>query len=75
MFCSLCKNNTEEESEKHLLKCIKILEGIDNPSEIRNAIYENIFSDILEDQIQITKIFAKVVKYRRTLQTKLDSNP
>ena len=75
MYCSLCKSNTEEESEKHLLQCNKILETIDDPCETLNANYEDIFSVNLEDQIRITKIFAKVVKCRRILQNKLHSNP
>ena len=70
MYCSLCKNN-EEESEQHLLKCSKILEIIDDRS-ITNAIYKDIFSNNLEDQVRITKIFAKVAKCRQTLQNKLD---
>ena len=70
MYCSLCKNK-EEESEQHLLKCSKILEGIDDHS-IKNAVYKDIFSNNLEDQVRITKIFSKVVKCRQTLQNKLE---
>ena len=75
MYCSLCKDNTEEESEKHLLKCNKILETINDPCEVLNSVYEDIFSNNMEDQVRISKIFAKVVKCRRILQSKLNSNP
>ena len=69
MHCSLCQDKTDEESEKHLLKCIKILENASNPSEIKRAIYEDIFSNDLEKQVTITKIFAKIVKIRTLVQT------
>ena len=73
MFWSLCKNR-EEESEQHLLKCSKILETIDDQS-VTSAIYKDIFSNNLEDQVRITKLFSKVAKCRQTLQKKLLSDP
>ena len=70
MHCSLCQDKTDEESEIHLLKCIKILENSSNPSELKSAIYEDIFSNDLEKQVTITKIFAKIVKIRTLVQNK-----
>ena len=67
MKCSLCDNSTDDESEKHLLKCTKILEKIDNSSELQNARYENIFSQDIDEQVNITKIFDKVLKIRNIL--------
>ena len=65
MKCFLCEN--DEDSEKHLLKCPKILENIDNPTEVQNACYENIYSQNLDDQIIVTKIYDKIFKTRNIL--------
>ena len=65
MSCNLCKNESEEESEIHLLKCPKILEEVD--TDIHNAKYEDIFSDDIEKQLTITKIFMKVFKTKKVL--------
>ena len=70
MQCSLCDDNPEWESEKHLLKCPKILSNLSDPIEAQNAIYDNIFSNNLEDQVTITKIFTKIVKSRQILSSK-----
>ena len=51
MQCSVCNDKNSEESEIHLLKCSKILENIDSNVDLKNAKYDNIFSDNLEDQI------------------------
>ena len=67
MKCRLCDNPNEDESEIHLLKCIKISENIESSSDLSNATYEQIFSDNLEDQVSITKIFDLVFKTRRRL--------
>ena len=74
MQCSLCEITCEDESEIHLLKCTKILENIGNDTDvtnIQNAKYENIFSKNINDQVSITKIFAKVFKTKNILLTKL----
>lgn len=74
MQCSLCKISSEEESETHLLKCSKIQENIGDAHDVidlKNAKYENIFSNKIEDQVTITKIFAKVFKTKNILLTKL----
>ena len=68
MYCSLCQDTSEEESERHLLKCTKILQKLSNPTEIENVSYSDIFSNNLGDQVKITKIFAKIVKARSLLQ-------
>ena len=62
MTCRLCKDTTEDESETHLLKCSKIIENVD--IDLSNAQYENIYSDNLEEQISITKIFSAIFKAR-----------
>ena len=67
MYCSSCQDKSEEESERHLLNCTEILQNSDNPTEIENANYLDIFSNHLEDQVKITKIFAKIVKIRKKL--------
>ena len=70
MQCSLCDETTEEESEKHLLKCTKFLDNLSDRTETENAIYEHIFSNDLQDQVTFTKVFSKVVKARHILQSK-----
>ena len=67
MKCRLCDNPNEDESEIHLLKCIKIQESIDSSIDLPNVIYENIYSDNLEDQVFITKVFDLVFKTRSRL--------
>ena len=60
MQCSVCNEKNNEESEIHLLHCTIIIENIN--IDLTNAKYENIFSDNLEEQTTITKIFNKVFK-------------
>ena len=67
MQCSICKDKNSEESEIHLLNCKKIIENIDSETNLTNAKYENIFSDNLEEQIFITKIFDKVLRTKAML--------
>ena len=38
-----------------------------NPKEISDASYEQIFSQSIEEQIQITKVFAKILQIRNIL--------
>ena len=65
MYCSLCKDESEEESEIHLLKCSVIRREIN--MDISHAKYENIFSDNIEDQVSITKVYNQVIKTRKNL--------
>ena len=67
MKCRLCDDDQEDESESHYLKCLKILENIDNKDEILNVKYEDIYSQNIEKQISITKIFDKIFKIRTKL--------
>ena len=67
MFCRICENQTEEESERHLLKCSKILNHLDKNIDIANAKYESIYSDNLEEQVLITKVFHSILKIRLKL--------
>ena len=71
MLCSLCKDESEEESEPHLLRCSKILSEVKNDIDVINAKYGNIFSDNIEDQVKITKIFSKVFKAKKVLTHKM----
>ena len=67
MECRLCNDSSEIESEEHLLKCTKIQESIEENSDIQNVKYENIFSDNIDEQLIVTKVFDKVFKLRRKL--------
>ena len=69
MQCRLCDDKTTEESEKHLLKCVNILKNI-NPNthtDLSRVTYEDIFSEDIEVQIAITKIFSAIFKTRQKL--------
>ena len=67
MLCKLCHDKNEEESESHLLKFEIIHENISSEINLTSAKYENIFSENLEEQIQIVKIFDKIFKLRSKL--------
>ena len=64
MFCRICDSKEEEESEKHLLKCAKLVKHLDKNIDIANARYENIFSEKIEDQVSITKVYHSIFKIR-----------
>ena len=63
MQCRICEDKSEEESEKHLLKCSKIVQQCTN-FDISNAKYEDIFSDDIDKQISIAKIYTFALKTR-----------
>ena len=67
MKCSLCEDDSQEETEIHLLKCVKILAEIKNTLDITSAKYGDIFSENIEDQVTITKTFNEVLKIRKVL--------
>ena len=70
MQCSLCEDENEEESEIHLLKFEKIREKIGSKANLADARYENIFSDNIDEQVAITKIFDQVFKTKKILMEK-----
>ena len=67
MFCRICQDQSEEESEKHLLKCKDIIENIESNINISNAKYESIFSDNVEEQASIAKVYNSILKTRLKL--------
>ena len=69
MECRMCSLDTEEESEKHLMKCSEVLKKINNEFNLIDANYLDIFSEDLSNQINITRIFEKIIKIK-TLHTK-----
>ena len=72
MICLLCKDENDEESEIHLLKCVKIIEKIGHKANLADARYENIFSENIEDQLAITKTFDLVFKTKSILINQMD---
>ena len=62
LFCNLCENQNEEESEMHILRCEAL-----NEEPINDEDYEDIYSDNLEKQQRITQIFQNILKKRRIL--------
>ena len=73
MHCLLCNDKNTEESEIHLISCPKIIENVDSNLDVKNAKYENIFSDNIEDQIHITKIFDKILRTKHILMKNSES--
>ena len=67
MSCKLCHDKNEEESEIHLLKCKIICENISSDINLATTNYEHIFSENLDEQIQVVKIFDKIFKLRNKL--------
>ena len=70
MHCSLCEDKSVPESEMHLLKCPIIVADIGNEIDLKNANYKDIFSNDIQKQVKITKIFDKVFKSRKILLAK-----
>ena len=68
MKCSLCKNDNEDKSEIHLLKCTEIRKELTQDLHIANVSYSDIFSENIEDQVAITKIFDKILKLKNIHQ-------
>ena len=68
MHCSLCRDESEEETELHLLKCSKIIDEVKEDIDLTKAKYEDIFSNKIEDQVVITKIFCEVFKAKKLLK-------
>ena len=65
MKCRICDDDESIDSEKHYLKCSKVIEHFDaNNEDISNATYDDIFSEEIEKQISITKTFELVFKIR-----------
>ena len=76
MQCRLCDAKNEEESEKHLLRCDKILKDFSSsqfPIDVSKSSHEQIFSDNIEDLTSITKIYNFIVKTRIKLLTQSQS--
>ena len=69
MQCRLC--DSEEESESHLIECSEVVKKIGNDFNLIDSDYLDIFSNNLEDQIEITKIFEKIMKVK-TLHSNTD---
>ena len=67
MYCRLCNDLTEEESERHLLKHIKIINKIESNVDLSNANYDDIFSENVEDQASITRVYNSIFKTRSKL--------
>ena len=76
MQCRLCGDKNEDESEKHMLQCLKIKQEYKGTiSDLLNAKHEDIFSEDIEKQISITKIFDFVFKTRdRLLDSQKQAN-
>ena len=72
MRCRLCDDKNEEESEKHLLKCDKIIKELSSSQsliDLSKSSHEQIFSDNIEEQTSIAKVYSFIVKTRVKLLT------
>ena len=67
MKCRMCEDENSIDSEEHYLKCSKILENFDDNEDILNAKYEDIFSQNIDEQISITRIFETIFKIRQKI--------
>ena len=67
MKCRMCEDEDSIDSEEHYLKCIKIIENIEDNEDIINAKYEDIFSNNIDDQIAITRQFEAIFKIRQKI--------
>ena len=61
MFCRICKNTDEEESELHLLKCNQIISDKQLQQQIKDISYSDVFGT-LEQQVKAIKVWKKVFK-------------
>ena len=62
MQCRIC--NLDEESERHLIQCTEVLKKMDEDFNFTEVDYLDIFSQNLDNQITITKIFEKIMKVK-----------
>ena len=68
MQCRLCDDKNEEESERHLIKCSKIIQHYSGSTvDLLNAKYEHIFSQNIEEQIEVSKVSNLILKTRSRL--------
>ena len=70
MKCTLCNVENEEESETHLMKCTEIVKEINKDINVATASYADIFSDDIDDQLNITQIFDNILKIKNAHQRK-----
>ena len=64
MQCSICQLDSMDESEQHLHQCSEIIKKIGTEFNLIDANYEDIFSENIEDQVNITKIYKKIMKIK-----------
>ena len=62
MQCRIC--NLNEESEKHLINCSEVVKKIGGEFNLNEANYLDIYSENIESQIKITRIFEKIMKIK-----------
>ena len=64
LYCELCNDETEEETQTHLLKCKFLLDHPEIETEIKIVNEKDIFKD-LESQIKSVKLWKKILKIRK----------
>ena len=64
LHCELCNNETEDETQMHLLKCNFLLKHPELGSELPKIEYTDIFSD-LASQVKAVKIWKKILTVRK----------
>ena len=68
LYCPLnCNENPIEDSQEHILKCLKLSEGSNLPES-------DIFSEEIASQGEIAQVFLKLMKKRETLLEPPDSD-
>ena len=67
MFCSVCDDETEKESEIHLLRCSSTVTEVGHLGDLK---YEDVFSHDVNKQARIAEIFSKILRKRKSLMKK-----
>ena len=64
LHCELCEDETEDETQNHLLKCNFLLNHPDLQQEITTIKLNDIFSD-LASQVKAVKVWKKILEVRK----------
>ena len=63
-YCELCNDETEEETQTHLLKCKFLLNHPEIEAEIKLVNEKDVFKDLVS-QTKSVKLWKKILKIRK----------
>ena len=64
LHCELCKDESEDETQRHLLQCTFVVNHPEVGPEVQQIKYDDIFSD-LASQVKAVKIWKKILNVRK----------